>query len=67
MSPLERSEDESMHGVLRHLLVEGLRLHHDADLQVGHVLLHDMDLLVGRGDDVGVVGVVHADLLNLGS
>jgi len=65
MSPLEGSEDESMHGVLRHLLVEGLCLHHDADLQVGHVLLYNMDLLVCCGDDVGVFCVVYADLLNL--
>ena len=53
-----------MHGVLRHLLVEGLCLYHDAVLEVDCVLLHDMNLRVCSGNYVRMVAVDHADLLN---
>ena len=83
MGPLERPEDERMHGVLRHLLVKGQFLHHLADLALvvlfifikftlgvdfsTDVLLDDMELVVAGADDVAVVRVVHADLLYFGS
>ena len=43
VSPLERPEDERMHGVLRHLLVKRQFLHHLADLAL---IFQQMVLLI---------------------